>query len=118
MLWFLLNHRSIFDCIDFFLDQGFHPNSFVAGALLTPLYLNIRHLPDEELDALRSILDNRIAKNPGYLLEDSLRNMRFYIDQEFEKTPKMSITKIAEMDDRRGLDSRRVFPELYKILQG
>lgn len=118
MLWFLLNHRSIFKCIDFFLDQGFHPNGFVAGALLTPLYLNVRHLPDDELDELRLIIDNRIEQKPGYLLEDSLRNMRFYIDQKFEKTPEISLTKIAEMDKRRGLDSRLVFPDLYKTLQG
>jgi hypothetical protein len=118
MLWFLLNHHSIFDCIDFFLDKGFHPNSFVAGALLTPLYLNIRQLPDSVLDDLKGILDHRIASGPGYLLEDSLRNMRFYIDQNFEKTPTVSITKLNEMDTRRKLDSRAVFPDLYQILQG
>lgn len=118
MLWFLLNHHSIFDCIDFFLDKGFHPNSFVAGALLTPLYLNIRQLPDSALDNLRGILDHRIASGPGYLLEDSLKNMRLYIDQNFEKTPTASITKLNEMDTRRKLDSRAVFPDLYQILQG
>lgn len=118
MLWFLLNYRSIFGCIDFFLDKGFHPNSFVAGALLTPLHFNIRQLPDTELDNLRHILDMKIAAGPGYLLEDSLKNMRFYIDQDFEKTPEISITKLKEMDQRRNLDSRMVFPDLYQILQG
>lgn len=118
MLWFLLNHHSIFECIDFLSEIGFHPNSFVIGALLTPEYLNIRHLPDAVLDELRKILDERIAKNPGYLLEDSLKNMRFYIDQEFEKTPEISITKIAEMDSRRNINSRVVFPNLYQLLQG
>lgn len=118
MLWFLLNHRSIFDCIDFLLDQGFHPNSFVICPLYDQLHLNIRQLPDTELSQLRQILDQRIAANPGYLLEDGLKNMRFYVDQDFEKTPEFSLTKIAEMDRRRNLNSRDVFPDLYRILQG
>jgi hypothetical protein len=33
MLWFLLNYDSVFDCVDYLKDLGFHNNSFIIGAL-------------------------------------------------------------------------------------
>jgi sulfatase maturation enzyme AslB (radical SAM superfamily) len=114
MLHFLLNYNSIFDCVDFLQDQGFHKNSFVIGALLTPEYLNIRHLPENVLNSVKSKLQNRINQKPGYLLEDSYRNMLHYIDTPFEKNIKQSIDRLSELDQRRGIDSRTIFKDLYK----
>lgn len=118
MLYFVLNFRSLFDCVDWFLSQGFHPNSFVIGALLTPLELNIRHLPDNELGQIQSLLVDRIAQGPGYLLEDSYRNLLHYITQPFEKNPQAVLQFLKTLDHRRGIDSAVIFPDLYKILQG
>ena len=114
MLHFLLNYNSIFDCVDFLQDQGFHNNTFVIGALLTPEYLNIRHLPENVLNSVKSKLQNRINQKPGYLLEDSYRNMLHYIDTPFEKNIKQSIDRLLELDQRRGVDSRTIFKDLYK----
>ena len=113
MLHFLLNYDSIFDCVDFLKDLNFHPNSFVIGALLDPEYLNIRHLPQNVLNCLKTKLQDRINQKPGYLLEDSYRNMLHYIDIPFEKNIQQSIDKISEMDQRRGLDSRAIFKNFY-----
>jgi len=118
MLYFLLNHHSLFDTIDHFRDQwGFHPNSFVAGALLTPHYLNIRHLPEIVLQSIQKLLQTRIDENPGYLLEDSYKNLLHYIQQPFERNFGDSISQLKILDDRRGLDSRKIFKELYKIYE-
>jgi MoaA/NifB/PqqE/SkfB family radical SAM enzyme len=114
MLHFLLNYNSIFDCVDFLQDQGFHNNSFVIGALLTPKYLNIRHLPETVLNSVKSKLQHRINQKPGYLLEDSYRNMLHYIDTPFEKNIKLSIDKLSELDQRRGIDSKAIFTDFYK----
>lgn len=114
MLHFLLNYNSIFDCVDFLTAQGFHNNSFVIGALLTPEYLNIRHLPEDVLNSVKSKLQNRIDQKPGYLLEDSYQNMLHYIDTPFEKNIKLSVDKLSELDQRRGIDSREVFKDFYK----
>jgi len=114
MLHFLLNYQSIFDCVDFLTAQGFHNNSFIIGALLTPEYLNIRHLPENMLNSVKNKLQDRINQKPGYLLEDSYRNMLHYIDIPFEKNIKLSIQKIAELDQRRGIDSRAIFKDFYK----
>jgi len=114
MLHFLLNHVSIFNCVDFLKSQGFHNNSFVIGALGTPLYLNIRHLPNNVLNSVKQTVSDRIAENPGYLLENSYQNMLTHLDQPFDKDLAGSFEKIADMDQRRKLDSRAIFKDLYK----
>ena len=114
MLHFLLNYNSIFDCVDFLKAQGFHNNSFVIGALLGPEYLNIRHLPEDVLNSVKNKLQDRINQKPGYLLEDSYRNMLHYIDIPFEKNIKQSIDGLSKLDQRRGIDSRTIFKDFYK----
>ena len=114
MLHFLLNYNSIFDCVDFLKAQGFHNNSFVIGALLGPEYLNIRHLPENVLNSVKNKLQDRINQKPGYLLEDSYRNMLHYIDIPFEKNIKQSIDMLSILDQRRGIDSRTIFKDFYK----
>lgn len=118
MLYFILNHRSIFDCINYFMQIGFHPNSFIIGALLTPVELNIRHLPDHEINLLSKLISDRIHANPGYLLEDSYRNLLHYINQPSVKNPLGCLDFLSALDFRRNLDSRKIFPAVYEILQG
>jgi len=115
MLHFLLNYNSLFDCIDYFKSLGFHNNSFIIGALLDPLYLNIRHLPDSVLNLVKKTLEQRINEHPGYLLEDSYRNLHKYLDQPFEKDLAGALAQLAKLDQRRQVDSRVVFKDLYKL---
>jgi len=115
MLWFLLNYNSIFDCVTFLRKQGFHPNSFVIGALLTPEYLNVRHLPKSVLQLLELKLKDLIATNPGYLLEDSYRNMLHYIQQPFLADLEGSFDRLEEMDSRRHVSSKQVFESLFNL---
>lgn len=114
MLHFLLNYTSIFDCVDWLQSKKFHPNSFVIGALLTPEYLNIRHLPDETLKKVGEELQRRINQNQGYLLDDSYRNMLYYINTPANKNLPESFEKLSELDTRRNLDSKKIFTNLYK----
>ena len=118
MLWFLLNYDTVFDCIDYLKGLGFHNNSFVIGALLTPDYLNIRHLPENVLNLLTLKLESRINEQPRYLLEDSYKNMLHYITQPINKDLAGSFEKLAVMDQRRGVDSSKIFTELYKLKEG
>ena len=118
MLWFLLNYNTIFGCVNYLKGLGFHNNSFIIGALLTPDYLNIRHLPNSVLNLLKTKLESRINEQPGYLLEDSYRNMLHYIEQPIEQNLTMSFEKLAIMDQRRGVDSSKIFTELYKLKEG
>lgn len=118
MLYFLLNFRSLFDCIEYLQGLGFHNNSFIVGALLQPNYLNIRHLPDHVLKSIMMTLETWINRKPGYLLEDSLRNLRHYIEQPFEKNLAGFFDQLAVLDRRRTTDSAKIFTELYSLKQG
>lgn len=115
MLHFLLNYMSLFDCVDYLKNLGFHNNSFIIGPLLEPLYLNIRHLPNSVLNLVKKTLEQRINEQPGYLLEDSYCNLRRYLDQPFEKDLVGSMEQIAKLDQRRQVNSREIFKDLYKL---
>ena len=118
MLWFLLNYNTVFDCVDCLKGLGFQNNSFIIGALLRPGYLNIRHLPESVLHLLKTKLESKINEQPGYLLEDSYRNMLHYIQQPIEQELAGSFKQLATMDQRRGIDSSKIFTELYKFNKG
>jgi sulfatase maturation enzyme AslB (radical SAM superfamily) len=113
MLHFLLNYRSIFDCIDFLKGMGFHNNSFVAGALLSPEYFDIRHLPNTVLDTVKKELQKRISDRPGFLLENSYQNLELYLNKPMIKNLPVSFNMIKQLDQRRDLDSKNIFKELY-----
>lgn len=115
MLYFLLNFRSLFDFVRYLQDQGFHNNSFIIGALLQPDYLNIRNLPDHVLQSIKHTLEHWIDKKPGYLLEDGLRNIRHYVDQPYEKDLTRTFDKLNTLDQRRNLNSSKIFTELYLL---
>ena len=116
MLHFLLNYQSIFGCVDHLKSLGFHNNSFIIGALLDPLYLNVRHLPDHVLHLLKHTLEEKINQQPKYLLEQSYRNMLSYLNQPFEKNLIGAIEKLQVLDQRRGLDSKTIFQNLYNLI--
>ena len=113
MLHFLLNYQSIFNCVDYLKGLGFHNNSFVIGALLRPDYLNIRHLPGDMLNFVKEKLVQRINDHPGFLLENGYRNVLDYINQPIEKNLAESFKQIKILDQRRGLDSTKIFKDLY-----
>lgn len=114
MLHFLLNYMSIFECVKFLQNMGFHNNSFVIGALLSPEYLNIRQLPENVLQLVKEKLQQEINQQPGYLLENGFKNVLAYLDKPLEKNLCNSFKQLEHMDARRNLDSRAIFTDLYK----
>jgi len=117
MLYFVFNFESIFKCIDYFLSDGFHPNSFVIGPLYTPPHFNILNLPDECLSEIKKNLVKRIDLKPGFLLQNSYENLLSHLTStDFHANISKTKKEIKLLDRRRGLDSRKLFPELYKIL--
>ena len=116
MLHFLLNSQSIFDSIKFLQNMGFHNNSFIIGPLLEPDHLNIRHLPTNMLDLVEHKLVEWIDEKPGFLLENGLRNMLQYIRIPMEKNIDHCLSELAKMDQRRNIDSKQIFAELYQAI--
>ena len=113
MLYFILNFRELFKCVDHMRGMGFNDNAFVGGPVYAPRHMNILNLPMHKLDESKKLLDDNIATSSMYL-KDSLQNIRTYMDSEpFDPNFKHSLKMISDMDVRRDLDSRKVFPELY-----
>jgi len=113
MLYCILNHLEIFKCIDFLSSIGFHNNSFVLGPVYTPLYLNILNLPLNKIEKIKTELKNRIGAGPGFILEDGYINLLNYLDTPFNKNLEKSFAELKMLDQRRGLDSKIIFKDLY-----
>ena len=115
MLYFILNYKSIFDCIDYFKSIGFHNNSFILGPLYTPLFLNVKHLPENIKKEVITIFENKINEKPGFYLQNSLENCLKYLTQtDFHVNIELVHNGIKKMDKRRDLNSRKIFPKLYE----
>jgi len=113
MLYFIMNYRELFTCIDTLRNLGFSDNAFIIGPVYKPTHLNILNLPREKLDESRQLLQDRIASSEMYM-KDSLQNILNYINTEsFKPDFEKSLTEIAILDRRRQVDSRKIFPELY-----
>lgn len=117
MLHFILNYKSIFDCIDFLKGKGFRDNSFVAGPLYEAEHLNTLNLPQEMIDNIVQNLNDRLTKKPNGYLKNSFENLiKYYTTTKFEKNIKKFYSEIEIMDRRRNQDSRKTFPQLFKEL--
>ena len=117
MLWYAMNFRSIFDTVDYLKGLGYHNNSFIVGPLTLPTWQDVRHLPDNIIDELMIELNNRIKKEPGFLIEDSYRNMLTHLTQPMIKNAETLKNNLKMLDMRRGVDSTKIFPEMYKCLR-
>lgn len=117
MLWVPLNYFSIFDCVKFLQEQGFHNNSFIINPIETPAAFDIRHLSDYTLEKLKQKLISKINENPGYLLEDSYQNMLSFLNKPFTKDASTTLLYLKRIDQLRQLHSKKIFKEMYKCLQ-
>ena len=114
MLWFLLNGSHIFDTIDHFIGRGFQENTYVLGPVLGPRHLDIRNLPADALQSLEEELIKRINQKPGYLLQDGYEILLEHLRTPFVADLAKSMARISEMDQRRRVDSSKIFTELYE----
>ena len=85
----------------------------MLGPVYGPEYLNILNLPQHKLDQAKQELQDRISRKPGFLLEDGYSNLLKYLDTPFKKDLAQSFNKLTVIDQRRKLDSKKIFTELY-----
>ena len=117
MLHFILNYKSLFGCIDYFKRKGFNENSFIAGPLYAPEYYNILNLPAEMVTTITNALKFQLSENPKGYLKNSYENLlSYYSTTKWNKNMPSFFEHMLSLDTRRGLDSKKVFPELYKEL--
>ena len=116
MLHFILNYKSIFNCVDLFQKAGFPDNSFIIGPLYKPPHFNILNLPDPLLNEIKDILKNKIEKS-GWYLKNSYENILKYITTTpWKKDIKQFKNKVDLMDTRRNQNWQTTFPKLFEEL--
>jgi MoaA/NifB/PqqE/SkfB family radical SAM enzyme len=117
MVWCVLNAESIFKCVEDLQSVGFHENTFIIQCLDNPTSLEVRNLPLEQLENIKSTIKNKLTTtNPEYWLHKSLEIMYNYINNPLPSgSLEQTFSFLKTLDDRRNIDSRTVFPSLYKL---
>lgn len=114
LVWCVLNGSSILECIDFLQSQGFHENTFIVNPLDEPKQWHVSNLDNEILDQIRIKIKNKLSTSDSkYSLYNSLTLMLNYIDAPHEKNIDLTIHDLKVIDQRRKLDSTKIFKEVY-----
>ena len=117
MLHFILNYKSLHECVDFLKGKGFHDNSFVAGPLYGPPFLNMLNLPDAMLDQVVKIIIDKLDQSPQGYLKNSYENLlKYYTTTKWDKNMKKFYYNLGRMDGRRKQNAREIFTELFREL--
>lgn len=111
MVFMSLNALSIWDLVDDLLDRGYQHDITLA------LYNNgnwpgpwdLRHMP---VDYQQRVLD-RMA-DPKYHGLIGYQNIKDYLEQKIFLQSDQPWQSMEELDRRRGLDSRSIFPVMYE----
>lgn len=117
MLHFILNYQSIFGCVDFLKNKGFHDNSFIIGPLYRPPYYNLLNLPNEMVDGVISTIKKRLSQRPRGYLKNSYENLlTYFTNTTWQPDIKNFLHQTSIIDERRNKDWRQVFPDLFRDL--
>ena len=117
MLHFILNHNSVHDCVDLLKGRGFHDNSFILGPLYTPAYYNTLNLPSHMLESTKDLLKAKLNDGPMGYLKNSYENCLKYLSEtKWNKDITSFYSHVQIQDQRRGVDSKKIFPKLFEGL--
>lgn len=115
MLHFILNYMSLFDCVDYLKDIGFHDNSFIIGPLYSPNHYNLLNLPTRLVDQVKNTLEARLNQKPSGYLKNSYENLlAYYSTTQWKKDLASFLTKTKVQDTRRNVDFKEIFVKLWE----
>jgi len=121
MVYLALNAKSIFDCVDFLLENKYaqtpeHINIAYVNNGHQFAWCDPRVLPNSYLDEVRALIDAR--KPTGSRLDNDIRYIRECLDIVVDKDPKDNLlSHLKTLDKRRKIDSQKVFLDIYASRQ-
>jgi radical SAM protein with 4Fe4S-binding SPASM domain len=114
MVWCALNSTGLFDCIDFLNSQGFQENMYVIQCLSNPAKLDVRNLPEDQILQLKNIILARLqTANSSQWFAKCLTTMYNFLESKSNSNLNSLKNFLTELDQRRNLDSRLLFPHIY-----
>ena len=122
MVYTGLNAKSIFNCVRFLLNSGYAKNpefinlSYVNGGHV-PTWLDPRVLPAPYLDQVRLILDN-YPKTGFARFDTGLEHLKLCLNTPIDIPLNRNLfDELAKLDQRRNLNSKDVFSDIYASRQ-
>ena len=112
----VLNHRAIFDSIDYLLGIGVNENAFIITHAYEPDWMNITNLPEDMLLEFKVQCKMYMRQcDPRLNLYSALQGCIGYIDDSNDVAD-ISLTQrnLDILDIRRNLNSRSVFPHIWE----
>lgn len=114
MVWCALNSTALFDCIDFFDQHGFQENMYIIQCLNKPTHLDVRNLPANQILQLQQLISDRLqTANASQWLAKCLTTMYNFTSSSGPLTIGHLQQFLQTLDQRRHLDSKKVFPHIY-----
>jgi radical SAM protein with 4Fe4S-binding SPASM domain len=115
MSWNILNAFGIFEFIDHMIENGIHENSFVTNPVIEPDVYNVLNLPKEMLSSIKQEAIKRHGRlTDPFMLKYSYEAIIQHCDQPTMNKKKKLRKELEILDARRSIDSKKIFPELYK----
>ena len=116
MTWNLLCVANILEFIDDMMSNGVHPNQFVMNFVRDPIEQSVLNITKERRDNLIvDIIDRKANTNEKFLLYKVYEEMIEILNQPLLDTNKTALyNTLMDLDIKRKLNSKEVFPELYK----
>jgi sulfatase maturation enzyme AslB (radical SAM superfamily) len=122
-----VNAKSVFQMIDKLEEAGFQESYFGLGYVSSgpSIWLDPRHLPQSYLAEIIDFIKLRIQDLDNKSFSDTKKGMSRSTyqsiidkleDSNFNRDTEMLISGLKKLDDRRNLNSREVFPELYNVI--
>jgi MoaA/NifB/PqqE/SkfB family radical SAM enzyme len=117
MTWNILCAFNILEFIDDMQKHGFHPNSFVMNYVTDPIFQNISNLTEDQKNKLITIIEKR-QKNVDnkFFLYKVYEEMVNLLKEPLINHHKELYNDLMVLDKQRNLNSKKIFPELYKEL--
>jgi len=115
MTWNLLCASNILDFIDDMMENGVHPNQFVMNFVSDPIEQSVSNITKKQRDVLIADIKQRIAKVDGkFFLCKVYEEMIRILNHPLLDTYQTALyNTLMDLDKKRKLNSREVFPELY-----
>jgi MoaA/NifB/PqqE/SkfB family radical SAM enzyme len=122
MVYCALNAKTIFSAIDYMVSLGFPKHDFainyIDGGTNNGRYpFDPRHLPKKYIQEVIEVIDNYPPDTTWEMFNTKLKLIKNYLNTSISGHRLTLFEALEEFDKRRGLDSRKVFPDIYEARQ-
>ena len=116
MTWNLFCAENILEFIDDMISNGAHPNQFVMNYVSNPIEQSVLNITKNRRDKLIAELKHRkVNTDVNFFLYKVYEEMLSILEQPLLDKHKTELyNMLMDFDTKRKLNSKKIFPELYK----